>query len=325
MPTDDWLLQLASRYHYSITTNDVYLKVRAAALGIETHGYGNEEDYSGISYFNLEENQDLINNFYSGEDIEIPSIGRKLKENEYLIVETGDSPIIFKKKDGKIQQVMFSTIKNMYINEIKPKNSEQVCFFDALNTTSNSIIFAGGSYGRGKSYIANNYALAALEKAKINKIIYIPNNSFVANSMEIGALPGDILEKTVGQIGPLIDLIGFDRVKGMIANEELEIVPMANARGRSFSKSIVLVNEAQNLTQDHVKLLIGRVGEESRIIFDGDQSQADSSLFKDRSGLKLLLKLSDSDCYSKIFSAIRLIKSERSFTASAADYLETLS
>ena len=137
-------------------------------------------------------------------------------------------------------------------------------------------------------------------------------------------MPGDVLDKSFGQIGPLIDLIGIDQVKRMIETESLEIVPMAYIRGRNFSDSVIIINEAQNLTKDHVKLLLARVGENSKIIFDGDQKQTDSRLFKNKNGIELLLKLSNSEKYSKIFSAIKLQKTERSFAASAADYLDEL-
>lgn len=142
--------------------------------------------------------------------------------------------------------------------------------------------------------------------------------------MEVGLLPGGVLDKQLGQIGPLIDLIGIDHIQRMISDETLEIVPMAYVRGRSFTDSLIIINEAQNLTKDHVKLLLARVGEGSKICFDGDRAQADKALFKEKNGLELLSRLSDSDVYSKIFSAIRLTKTERSLTACAADYLENI-
>lgn len=83
-----------------------------------------------------------------------------------------------------------------------------------------------------------------LEKGRINKIIYVPNNSNTENTMELGALPGDLLPKVEGQIGPLIDLIGIDRVRDMMDREQLEVVPMGFIRGRSFQDSIVIVNES---------------------------------------------------------------------------------
>jgi phosphate starvation-inducible protein PhoH len=62
--------------------------------------------------------------------------------------------------------------------------------------------------------------------------------------MELGALPGELLDKVVGQIGPLIDLIGLDFVENMVSRGELEVVPMSSIRGRSFEDSIIIVNEA---------------------------------------------------------------------------------
>ena len=135
----------------------------------------------------------------------------------------------------------------------------------------------------------------------------------------------ELLDKTIGQLGPLNDIVGIDRIKQMIAYDELEVVPMSYIRGRSFSDSIVIVNEAQNLTEDHIKLLIARCGEGTRIFFDGDFKQADSQLFKNKNGLKLLLRLSESEKFSKIFATVTLQTVERSLVAQAADYLDEIS
>lgn len=110
----------------------------------------------------------------------------------------------------------------------------------------------------------------------------------------------------------------------MIMKEELEIVPLAYIRGRSFKDSIIIVNEAQNLTEDHLKLLIARCGENSRIFFDGDIKQADSQLFRNKNGLKLLLNLRKSPIYCYKFATVNLLKTERSATAEAAQYLDDL-
>lgn len=110
----------------------------------------------------------------------------------------------------------------------------------------------------------------------------------------------------------------------MIELEELEVVPIASIRGRSFSNAIVIINEAQNLTEYHIKLLISRCGENSRVFFDGDLKQTDSLIFKDKSGLKLLLKLRESPIYSKIFAAVKLRRIERSLVAQAAEYLDEI-
>lgn len=133
-----------------------------------------------------------------------------------------------------------------------------------------------------------------------------------------------MIDKVAGQIGPLIDLVGIDHINQMIALEQLEVVPMAMMRGRSFNNSLIIVNEAQNLTEDHIKLLLGRVGENSRILFDYDYKQSDSNLFRNKSGVKMLLNLSESPVYSKMFAAVKLNTTVRSKTACAADYLDNL-
>lgn len=142
--------------------------------------------------------------------------------------------------------------------------------------------------------------------------------------MELGFLPGNSFEKLTPSIGPIIDLIGIDRVERYLAEEKIEIVPIGFMRGRSFKDAIVICDEAQNLTEEHVKLLIARCGEGTRIIFMGDIAQADSQLFKNKNGLKLLLSLRKSPVYSKMFSAINLKTTERSLTAQAAEYLSEI-
>lgn len=133
-----------------------------------------------------------------------------------------------------------------------------------------------------------------------------------------------MLDKVVGQIGPLVDLVGIDAINQMIAFDQLEVVPMGSIRGRSFQDSIIIVNEAQNLTEDHIKLLIARCGEGTRIFFDGDFKQTDSSIFRNKNGLKLLLQLRKSPIYSKIFATVKLVITERSLTAQASSYLDNL-
>ena len=110
----------------------------------------------------------------------------------------------------------------------------------------------------------------------------------------------------------------------MMNTNQLEIVPINYIRGRSFKNSIVIVNEAQNLTEDHVKLLIARCGDGTRIFFDGDIKQADSAIFRNKNGLKLLTALSSSSIYADLFAMIKLTTIERSKTANAASFLDDI-
>lgn len=329
IPVDDQLIKIAKIKNGILITNDVYLKVRATIDGVETKGYNNKDDYTGVEYWYV----DSIDNEKDQEDLSKllndnilpPEI--VLYENQYLIIKeksTDKTIKIYVIKNGKLEEVENKKIRNQWIDYIYPRNSEQTCLFNALSNKDNTIIYAGGKYGTGKSFILNNFALQELEKGNIRKIIYIPNNSYVEGSMELGFLPGTDIEKVIPSIGPLIDLVGKDFVNQMIMKEELEIVPLAYIRGRSFKDSIIIVNEAQNLTEDHLKLLIARCGENSRIFFDGDIKQADSQLFRNKNGLKLLLNLRKSPIYCYKFATVNLLKTERSATAEAAQYLDDL-
>ena len=323
MKVDDKLIELTKSYAGELITNDVYLKLKAHANNIRTNGYGGNEDYIGVKYWkvDLEDNKDRedLENIFENQIIPDRF---SLKENEFFIAIDEEKNVLgmFCNRDEKLENITPKAIKNKWINKITPRNPEQVCLVNALYSPA-TILYAGGPQGAGKSYLLNNYALSQLEKGEIRKIVYIPNNAYVKDSMELGYLPGNSIEKATPLIGPLVDLIGMDEVNRMLSNEQLEVVPLAYLRGRNFDDAIIIVNEAQNLSPNHIKLLIGRVGNNSRIFLDGSLQQIDSDLFKNKNGLRSLLKLADSP-YASNFITIRLRKVERSKTAQIADYLD---
>ena len=341
---DDKLIQITKNRNGTLVTNDVYLKVKAITKGVKTKAYGKTEAYNGIKEMLIDPNDEaqyavidrIIN---TGE---IPEEFGTICENQYVLFKDMNQPIT--NKHGETDYAIYDifvcrggTLKHipqdyeLRINNkwcvdpkkgIGPRNPEQKCLFDILYNPDITIVYAGGKFGTGKSFILNNYALQEVEKGRIKKIVYVPNNAYTENTIDIGALPGELLDKVAGQIGPLIDLTSLDTVQDMITYNQLEVVNMGSIRGRSFDDSIIIVNEAQNLTEEHIKLLIGRVGEGSRIFFDGDLKQTDSAVFRNRNGLKLLLNLRKSPIYSKIFATVQMKLTERSLTAQAASFLD---
>lgn len=330
---DNILLDIVAKDCDSIlVTNDVSLKVIAKAKGIPVEGYSWKDDYTGVLYVDPETmDVDKYNEILS----KLINTGEYDKENykfspgEYLIVppyctdDKSKSTIFKYNNEGFFEQISLRpSIKNHWIDTIRPRNDEQICLFDLLNSDV-PVVYAGGGYGTGKSFITHNYAIGELEAQRIKKIVYVPNNAYAQDSMELGFLPGDSFEKLIPSIGPLIDQVGIDQINRWIANEELEIVPLAFMRGRSFNDAIILVSEAENLTESHIKLLISRCGENTRIFFDGDIDQADSAIFKDRNGLKLLLNLHKTEM-ADLFGTVFLTKIERSKTAELANTLDEL-
>ena len=340
MKVDDKLLMAAQDTNNTLVTNDVYLKIKAELRDISNKGYGGGDDYTGIRTLKLatDENKYHPDLNYILENHKLLDEQKPLREGEYLIIKDLSSPIKTKYGDdfevlykgvncnGKIVEIPQhkNVIQNQWISKISPLNPEQECLFNALNNRDKTIVYAGGPWGTGKSFILNNFALQEYERGKIDKIVYVPNNSYTENTIDLGAMPGELLEKVTGLLGPLLDLIGIDMVTEMLNTNKLEIVPINFIRGRSFRNSIIIVNEAQNLTEDHVKLLIGRCDDGTRIFFDGDMKQADSPIFRNKNGLKLLSQLSKSSIFADIFAMVKLITIERSKTANAASYLDDI-
>lgn len=334
---DDDLIRIAKKHNYILVSNDLNVQIKCRAKRIKYQNYDKiATTYTGIQYLILPfddnyQNEELTKML--NEDYNIDSY----VENEYVIIKNANEFVETKnglentvvcelvKVDGHFKVVDEKIIKNKFSGKnIKARNTEQRCLMDLLFNEAITILFASGEFGVGKTFLLANYAYSQVEKGAINKIVYVPNNSFNADSREIGYLPGDLIDKEIIHMGSIVDIFGEEKIRMMIENGTLEVVPISIMRGRNFENSIVLVNEAQNLTTDHIKLLIGRCGDKTRIFFDGDIKQTDGLNFKNKNGLKLLIHLKDSPIYSKMFGTVRMKSIERSVTAQASEYLDKL-
>lgn len=317
---DDILIYLAKKNKYIIVSNDINMLIKCEFENIESMTYSYPEDnYTGITRLETGIDDELIAQIYEGTQSSL-----SLHENEYVFIYDGENIDEFKSKNGKLIKCPYYSIEQTEYNEkVKPRNPEQRALITTLLDKDNTIVFATGNYGTGKSYLLYSFALHELAKGSIEKIVIVPNNAQNENTRELGTLPGDMFSKEIVYMGQIIDIIGDSIEVERLYNDGLiEIMPIAVARGRNLENCIVIVNEAQNLTDDHIKLLIARCAEGTRIFFDGDVKQTDAKVFRDKNGLKLLTKLKDSKKYSDLFSMVRLESIERSRTAQAAQYLD---
>lgn len=162
-------------------------------------------------------------------------------------------------------------------------------------------------------------ALESLKQKRFDRIIWLRNNVDVKDTKDLGALPGDILDKLLPFLGPFIDHCGEHKVKTMINKGTLCVEPLQTLRGRNFKNSLILCSEAENLTREHLQLIIARAAEGSEVWFDGDGRQVDRGVFRRSDGLK---KMIDSFAGEELFGYVHLLKSERSATAALADKLD---
>lgn len=269
-----------------------------------------DEVYSGVKeiVFN---NDDEVAKFYETMQIE-----EKIKLNEYLIIKDKDEKYIDRYRfDGnKLIHFQIKVIDNSYIKKLKPKNYRQQCCFDLLQNDSIPVKLITGNMGSGKTFLAFHHSLDKLERDKnFKKIVYIRNTVDVKDVPNLGALPNGLKEKLLPYILPLADCIGNQMGLEILEKQDkIEYMHLGFARGRNFSNSIILVSESENLTREHVALLLGRVGEGSIIIFEGDVSQVDKKVFQDNSGIQALKNVLNNN---PLFGCVHLDKSERSQVA----------
>lgn len=317
---DDILIYLAKKNRYIIVSNDINMLIKCEFENIESMTYSYPSDnYDGITRLEANRDNEIIARIYEGGPCNL-----SLHENEYVFIYDENNVDIFKNKKNELIKCPYLAIDQTEYNEkVKPRNPEQRALIYTLLDKDNTIVFATGNYGTGKSYLLYSFALHELAKGSIEKIVIVPNNAQNENTRELGTLPGDMFSKEIVYMGQIIDIIGDSIEVERLYNDGLiEIMPIAVARGRNLENCIVIVNEAQNLTDDHIKLLIARCAEGTRIFFDGDVKQTDAKVFRDKNGLKLLTKLKDSKKYSDLFSMVKLESIERSRTAQAAQYLD---
>lgn len=310
---DPILLEVAARKGYELITADLSLHLKAKGRGIGSIFIEKNNNQLKLkptmTYIESEDYAKILEGTYN----------KQHPENHFLVFQNEAYRII----EGEPSKVPYTRFISPVVNEIKARNVEQKCLIDLLFSEV-PVVAVHSKYGCGKSYLMLNYLLGQIgNNGHYKKLIVIPNNSSVADSKEVGLLPGDILDKEMSFLGPLIDLLGPDRLREKMEREEIEVVPIAFARGRNWDNSLVFVSESQNLTDYHIKLLLGRMGENSRIFFDGDVRQEDSRVFADNSGLVLLHKLAQTDS-SKLFGSVELKSIERSMVARLADVLDDI-
>jgi len=159
--------------------------------------------------------------------------------------------------------------------QLVPKNDRQKEYIDALNDSDQVTVF--GPAGTGKTYVVATYASNAYNLKELDKIVV--TRPHVAVGKDIGFLKGSLEEKCAPWALPVLDVLEKHLGKGVVETAlksgNIEIVPLALIRGRSFENTLVIVDEAQNLTVEELKALVTRIGEGSKLVINGDVQQSD--------------------------------------------------
>ena len=213
--------------------------------------------------------QFLVNQFLSNGSI----------ENKDIISSVDKFMIKEKVKNNNITDIIKTPKKS-----IIPRSEKQKEYVRALRQSD--IIISAGPAGTGKTFLAVAVGLTMLLEKKIERIIL--SRPAVEAGERLGFLPGDMKEKVDPYLRPLYDslydLFDFEKIQRMIEIGDIEIAPLAFMRGRTLKNSFAILDEAQNATDTQIKMFLTRIGENSKIVVNGDPSQIDL-LNKSMSGL----------------------------------------
>ena len=216
--------------------------------------------------------QFLVDQFLNNGTIEKKDIESSI--NKFMINEKVTN------KGGNVEYIIKTPKKSVI-----PRSEKQKNYIRALKESD--IVISAGPAGTGKTFLAVAVALTMLLDKKIERIIL--SRPAVEAGERLGFLPGDMREKVDPYLRPLYDslydLLDFEKIQKKIEVGDIEIAPLAFMRGRTLKNSFAILDEAQNATETQIKMFLTRIGENSKIVINGDPSQIDLPN-KSLSGLK---------------------------------------
>ena len=237
---------------------------RGNSIAIKGDKYANEKVKDAIEY--------LIDRFKSD---------KKIDRND--IIASLNQDMIDDIKSQSTVQPLDEVIKTPKRSVI-PRSKRQKEYVRSLKT--NKIVISLGPAGTGKTYLAVAVALTMLLEKKVERIIL--SRPAVEAGERLGFLPGDMKDKIDPYLRPLYDslydLLDYDKIQRKIESGEIEIAPLAFMRGRTLKNSFAILDEAQNATEIQIKMFLTRIGENSKLVVNGDPSQIDLPN-KNQSGL----------------------------------------
>ena len=209
--------------------------------------------------------------------------------NKYIltnIIEKGDI-LLSVKKNIDVEESNVKSFKQLIKTPRKSviaRSEKQSDYIKALK--ENDIVMSLGPAGTGKSFLAVSVGVTLLMEKKIERVIL--SRPAVEAGEKLGFLPGDMKEKVDPYLRPLYDalyeLFGADKIDKKIESGEIEIAPLAFMRGRTLKNCFAILDEAQNATETQIKMFLTRIGENSKLVVNGDPSQIDL-INKSHSGL----------------------------------------
>ncbi len=305
-----------------ILSRDINLRVKCDSLGINAENYHKEksitvrrEAFTGVSVIEMRAPE--VDKFYSNGFID-NTYG--LEPNECVVLKGGIKSALAINRSGKISKLIHANAKSFSMEGVSPRNKEQRFASEMLMDEDMHMVSITGISGSGKTILSCASAIKQLNAKKYDKIILArPAQSMSAG---IGFLPGDLNEKMAPWLQPFFDNLeiifknGREYLNLLMEKGIIEVQALSHIRGRSLPRTILIIDEAQNITMHEAKAVITRMGEGSKLILLGDVEQIDAPhLDAATCGLGVVVeKFKDFE----LSGHITLLKGERSALATHA-------
>jgi PhoH-like ATPase len=316
-----------------LVTKDVNLRMKARSIGMLCEDYINDKvvnidifEKSNEVFENIEPG--LIDRIYSSKE------GLDISEFDFReVVHPNDCFVLKSDRNSVLARYNPFTRTVNRVNKskhygIEPRNAEQSFAFEVLIDPEIKLVALTGKAGTGKTLLA---LASALSQMSDYKQILLARPIVALSNRDIGYLPGDAQEKVAPYMQPLFDNLSvikhqfasnsteLKRLDEMQKSNQLVIEALAFIRGRSFSETYCIVDEAQNLTPHEIKTIITRAGEGTKMIFTGDIQQIDQPYLDSQSnGLVYMIdRMRDQN----LFAHVNLVKGERSELSELASNL----
>lgn len=319
-----------------VITKDINFRVKCDALGLSAEDYyrdkvldSDDDMYKG--YLDIEvDSKEIIDKLYNTElskteetylyeDIN-DCIDRDFYENEFLCITHDSASFLGMVKQGRI--VRLKSEKDFKTSmSVNSKNREQLYALNALMDESVDLVTITGLAGSGKTFITLMAAMSGLASGKYDRIVITRNVQPVGK--DIGFLPGDLNDKMMPWMSPIMDNfrhafkdqdLGYFEM--MLKKGSLEIAPLSYMRGRTFSNTFLIFDEAQNATIHEIKTVVTRIGENSKIVLLGDTDQIDTPYIDSLSnGLTIIAEKFKNE---HVAAHVKLKKGERSYLSAIA-------
>ncbi len=263
-------------------SRDELLRVIEREFAADIHVRGNEITVTGRP-----EETTLVSGLFE-ELIELLANGAVLSADA---VERA-AAMLRKERGVRPAEVLTLDILSARGRTIRPKTLNQKRYVDAID--KNTIVFAIGPAGTGKTYLAMAKAVKALQAKEVNRIIL--TRPAVEAGERLGFLPGTLYEKIDPYLRPLYDalhdMLDPDSIPRLTAAGTIEVAPLAYMRGRTLNDSFIILDEAQNTSAEQMKMFLTRLGFGSRVVVTGDVTQVDLPTGQ-TSGLRIVQDILD--------------------------------